>query len=106
MPIYRLRYTFDCGSGICLWSANENARSRFGYAVSLTELNLPTDLICQGHDLIARYDSFFDWDDPVAPTTKGQAERAAFQVAAAAFLSLLRQALGANFLIFDGVEIP
>ena len=30
MPTYKLKYMFDWGSGVCLWSSNDKAKEKFG----------------------------------------------------------------------------
>jgi hypothetical protein len=45
MPRYIFRYFFGPGSGICLWSANDEARDRFDYPVQLTDLGLSENLL-------------------------------------------------------------
>jgi hypothetical protein len=68
MAIYELRYFFDYGSGICLWSSNEVANKRFGYPVELEDLGLPSDVENLAIDLLRRFDMSFNWDDPLGPS--------------------------------------
>lgn len=37
-PKYRLRFFFDTGSGVCLWTANDAAREIYDYPVSMEAL--------------------------------------------------------------------
>ncbi len=30
MPNYKIKYMFDWGSGVCLWSSNDEAKEKFG----------------------------------------------------------------------------
>ena len=42
---YKLKFMFDWGSGVCLWSDNESAREKFGdYPVFCSDLPVSKDL--------------------------------------------------------------
>jgi hypothetical protein len=41
MATYHLRYFFDPGAGICLWSSNDAARQKFDYPVDARDLPVP-----------------------------------------------------------------
>lgn len=43
--MYKLRYFFDFGSGICLWAANDAARDHFGYPVDSSKLPITSTLM-------------------------------------------------------------
>lgn len=43
--MYRLRYFFDFGSGICLWAANDAARDDFDYPVHSSKLPITSTLM-------------------------------------------------------------
>ena len=101
MENYRLRYFFDPGSGICLWSENEAARGRFGYPVELGDLELTSALKKRAEELMARFDKSTDWADPSGPSPWSDVERARFQADAASLLRSLQQCLGASFEIRD-----
>jgi len=100
-PRYILRFVFDAGSGVCFWSANDAARSRFGYPVALSSLPLPDELVRAGEELIARYDESFDWDAPAGPGPWTQADRDDFDRRARAFLAAARQASGPEYELRD-----
>jgi len=100
--VYRLRFFFDYGSGVCLWTANDAARERFGdYPVLLADLPLPAETVRDGEDLLTWYDTSLDWDDPAGPSPWGDDEFAAFRAAARAFLTRLRDELGEAFEVVD-----
>jgi hypothetical protein len=100
-PRYQLRYFFDSGSGVCLWSSNAAARERFGYAVEADQLGLSTKLCRQHAHMCAWFDTSVDWDDPAGPSpwTLEEAER--FDDASTSMLRDLRQELGSEFAIAD-----
>jgi len=64
MEIYKLRFSFDPRSGICLWSENELARDRFGYPVELDSLEIAPSVKKMAEELIERFDTSLDWSDP------------------------------------------
>jgi hypothetical protein len=100
MARYVLRYFFDPGSGICLWSANDEARKRFDYPVQLTELGLSENLLRQAIYVMAWHDTSLDWSNP-PNSSWPDSERIRFQQASKNLLAMLREALGPKFEIRD-----
>ena len=98
---YRLRFYFDTGSNICLWSDNDAARERFDYPVELRELPLPQTIRLRGYFLIAWFDTFMDWDNAPEPSRWWPREGAAFNLASQELLTLLREHLGPDFELVD-----
>lgn len=86
MEIYKLRFSFDAGSGICLWSENELARDRLGYPVELDSLEVAPSVKKLAEDLIARFDTSLDWNDPAGPSPWSDVEREHFRADAAGLL--------------------
>jgi len=101
MENYRLRYFFDPGSGICLWSENEAASGRFGYPVELKDLAITSAVKRQAEELIARFDTSIDWANPSGPSPWSDVEQDRFQEDAARLLRALQECLGASFEIRD-----
>ena len=97
MQRYEFRYFFDPGSGTCLWSANAMAREKFGYAVELDFLDLPSDVVSRASEVLNIFDSSIDWHDPTANSPWPQTQRDQFIVAADELLDSLREALGPDF---------
>ncbi|BAZ43165.1 hypothetical protein NIES4102_01630 [Chondrocystis sp. NIES-4102] len=62
--VLRLRYYFDAGSGICLWSADEFTSKKLGYAVELDDLPLSSNTSKWLIYLIAWFDTSIDWTYP------------------------------------------
>src|SRR5262245_2289531 len=104
--LYRLRFFFDPGSGICLWCDNDAAREQFGYPVSLLDLPLPESVRRRGYFVIAWYDTFADWDSSPEPLKWRQREWGAFLCAAQELLALLRARLGGDFELVDESALP
>src|SRR3712207_869992 len=101
MAIYRLRFFFDAGAGVCLWADNYEARESFGDAVSAEDLPLSPETEARVERLIAWYDESVDWDDPAGPWPWTDDEQARFEAEARAVLTLLRAELGAEYEIVD-----
>ena len=63
MP-YSLKYSFECGSAVCLWSNNKKAEEKFGLAVDLTQLPISENTKRWLYHLISWYDTSVNWDNP------------------------------------------
>ena len=99
--IYRLRFFFDAGSGVCLWSANPAARVRFGYPVVLGDLPLAERTRETGRRLIERYDTSLDRSYPPDRSPWSEAESLGFDMAARDWLTNIKQELGRDFQVVD-----
>jgi hypothetical protein len=95
-----LRYLFDAGSGVCLWSGDEATREWYGLAVSPEQLPLAKATRREVERLVSGYDTALDWDDPAGPTPWSAEECADFNAAARVLLARLRAELDA-FTIVD-----
>lgn len=63
--IYKLKFMFDWGSGVCLWSANKAAKDKFGdYPIDTSELPISQRLKEKLDQLIEMHDEALNWDDP------------------------------------------
>lgn len=101
MELYILRYFFSAGSGVCLWSANESAREKYGYPIDMGTLTLPPLVAWRAAELIERFDTSMDWDYPSRPSPWSKAEYDEFQMASAELLQALRDCLGKTVEIRD-----
>lgn len=101
---YLIRFSFDLGSGVCLWAKNEEARERFGYAIDHWELPLSENTKRWLHHLIAWFDTSLDWDSP--PDNQwSQEELERFRLAAKKGIKLLRQELSsAQYEFIEGTH--
>lgn len=62
---YRLKFMYDWGSGVCLWSANQNSYEKFGcYRVFTSQLSISDELKEKLDYLIEKHDEALDWDYP------------------------------------------
>lgn len=108
----RLRFSFDAGSGVCLWAMDEEAKARFGYPVEAAMLNVPDHLRDEIEQLVADYDDTFPWDDPASGQAVASSDRLiegfdedpAFATRVKALLPQLRAALGSSFEIESEYE--
>lgn len=65
MAKYKLKFLFDWGSGVCLWSANQETEEMFGdYPVDSSKLHISSELMKSIDHLIDIHDDALDWDDP------------------------------------------
>ena len=101
MPTYRLRFFFDPGSAICLWSGNDAARDRFGYPVDARSLSLSENTWRRVAYVCSWYDTSIDWHCPPDQSPWNEAERERFNCEAQQLLALLREQLGPEFEILD-----
>ena len=96
-PKYRLRFFFDVWAGDCLWSDNDAALERFGYPVTLDDLELSGDTLRSGTMLIERLQANVMRESLGYGTVPDEQ----FDSDASAFLAALRQELGADFEVVD-----
>lgn len=101
IEVYKLRFLFGPGSGICLWSENELARDRFGYPVELDSLEIAPSVKKVAEELIMRFDTSLDWNDPAGPSLWASVEHEHFLADAAGLLRSLQECLGPDFEIRD-----
>jgi len=66
MPNYKIKYMFDWGSGVCLWSCNKEAKEKFGdYPIEeMEKLPVSAELRRELEYLITEHDKALNWDDP------------------------------------------
>jgi hypothetical protein len=106
MARYVFRYFFDPGSGICLWSANDEARERFDYPVQLSDLGLSENLLRQAIYVMTWHDTSLDWSHPPNPLPWSDSERIRFHQVSENLLAMLREQLGPEFEIRDESSLP
>ena len=60
-----LKYMFDWGSGVCVWTTNDAGKERFkDYPVETSLLPISEELKNHLEHLISWYDEALDWDNP------------------------------------------
>lgn len=91
---YLLRYSFDPGSGVCLWAGDDASRERFDYAVEHWELPLSENAKRFLQHLVAWFDTSIDWSSPGDTDDYWSSdELARFKEASAKGLRILREEL-------------
>lgn len=91
---YEFRYYFDPGSGVCLWSENDEAKNLHGYPVEHWELPLSENTKRYIQYLIAWFDTSIDWSYPSDSDDYWSAEETAnFKEASKKGLSMLKAEL-------------
>lgn len=65
MAKYKIRFMFEWGSGVCLWSMNEAAALLFeDYPIETDRLPISDGLKEELDRLIDKHVEAWDWDDP------------------------------------------
>lgn len=67
MAKYILNYWFEHG-GICLWSANDNSRSKYDYPIDNDKLPILKELIDELYALEGEYQGYLNWSYPPDPS--------------------------------------
>ncbi len=88
-----IRYFFDAGSGVCLWSGDDATNARHGFAIDAADLPLSAYTQRWLQHLIAWYDTSLNWDDPAGDSLWSAEEQARFQQAAQEGVTRLRHEL-------------
>ena len=69
---------FDWGSGVCIWSVNDEANKKYGYPVSSESLPVTQELIDELNALIEKHDEALDWNCPQNGLVWDKAEQMKF----------------------------
>ena len=65
MAQYKLKFMFDWGSGVCVWSADLATEEHLGsYPIETSHLPISRELVNLLNELIILYDTALNWDDP------------------------------------------
>jgi hypothetical protein len=100
MSVNRARFFHDWRAG-WLWASDEATRGRFGYAIDLSELGLPPDVVAEGARLGSWLDTALNWDSPPDPGPWREEECRRFNACARVFFERLSAALGSGWEIVD-----
>ncbi|MDP9315662.1 MAG: hypothetical protein M3R24_33175 [Chloroflexota bacterium] len=101
MAVYRLRFFFDYGAGVCFWAADEATRQQFNYPVETDQLPLSSGLQATVEQLIMDYDQSLNWNDPGGPSLWTQDEWQRFDKRVEQMLEAVRAELAEQFEIVD-----
>ena len=103
---YELKYYFECGSGVCLWSRNSKAEDTFGLAVDHYKLPISGNTKVWLSYLIAWYDTSLDWDN--APNTGAhweQSEDEFYKAVNMGFKKLYSDLAGQGFIVKNSMKL-
>lgn len=106
MERYEMKYMFDWGGGICVWSVNKKAVEDYDYPVSLERLPISDDLKAYLEKLMDRYDEALNWDDPAGDLLWNEEEKEQFrQEATIGYERMRRELPESEYLIHFEVLI-
>ena len=91
-----LRFFFDAGSGVVLWSE--------GYPADLELLPIDADLAGELERLTGLYDTSLNWNSPMDPGPWREAECVSFDLAVRQALTRLRDQLGAEWQVDEHLD--
>lgn len=103
MSQYIIRFWFEHG-GICLWSINDKAKARFGYAINNCDLPITKDLINELDNLEMLYIGYLDWEYPPNPSPWTAQEKADFRARADIAYEKLINELGEKFVVINDLQ--
>ena len=79
MGKYEVKFMFDWGSGVCVWSTNAAAKTKFNaYPIKTADLPISQELANLLNKLIIQHDTALNWDDPGAGLLWNTAQQTAF----------------------------
>ena len=98
---YKVRFFFDYGANVCLWSADNYTDAAFGYPVDHQVLPLSPPTIATINDMLTWYDTSLNWEYPPDPGPWRQDECERFNQATSALLAAIQTELGERFEVFN-----
>ena len=100
MSKYRIKFMFDWGSGVCLWSTNDAAQEMFqDYPIDTDKLPVSQELKDNLEELIARHDEALDWNNPAGDLLWNEKQTEIFLAEATNAYNELCFELGDDFVI-------
>lgn len=101
MSRYKLKFMYDWGSGVCVWSDNAAAKEKFkDYPVNTAALPITRELAALLEELNSRHDTALNWDDPGGELLWDRAKQEAFTEEAKAAYRRLCAELGPDYEVF------
>ena len=100
MAQYELKFMYDWGSGVCVWSANAAAKKHFGdYPINTASLPISKELVDVLDNLIAQYDTALNWNNPGGALLWDKTQQAKFEEDARSAYKQLCIELGAEYKV-------
>lgn len=98
MATYAMKFMFDWGSGVCLWSTNQANKTKFnGYPILTSDLPISDKLKNELEYLIELHEEALDWDEPNSVLLWNENQVDEFLKAAQRAYSSLCKELGADY---------
>jgi hypothetical protein len=98
MAKYTLKYIFDWGSSVCLWSADQETEDYFkDYPIDHTKLPISDELKKELDHLILWHDEALDWSNPGGALLWDEKQIGIFIEAAEKCYYRLCEELGSDF---------
>ena len=100
MATYKLKFMFDWGSGVCLWSANQAARIKFNdYPIFASNLPVSNKMKNELECLIELHDEALNWNEPNSDLLWNETQIDEFLKAAQRAYDHLCEELGSDYEI-------
>jgi len=97
---YKLKFMYDWGSGVCVWSANTAAKKQFGtYPIETAKLPISQELVNWLNKLIAQHDTALNWDDPGGALLWDKMQQAIFEEESKSAYKQLCIELGSDYKV-------
>lgn len=103
MSKYQLRFWFEHG-GFCIWSINDKAKEKYGYAVRNDALPISEDLVKEIDALENEYATYLDWNCPQNPSPWTKEHKTDFFYKATIVYQKLQKELGSDFEVTNEVS--
>lgn len=99
MAVYEMKYMYDWGSGVCLWSTNDNAREKYGYPVFADDLPVSDELKDEIRYMTDKHDEALNWHCPNDDLLWNDEQTAAFKQEARKLYNRICLELGGDYYI-------
>jgi hypothetical protein len=100
---YYLRFWFEHG-GFCIWSINNQANEKYGYAINNKSLPISKDLLKEIDNLEEEYATYLNWNCPQNPSQWTKEQKTDFYDKANKVYLKLKEELGSDYEIVNEVS--
>lgn len=95
-----LKFMYDWGSGVCVWSADAAAKKQFGtYPIETAKLPISQELVNLLNKLIAQHDTALNRDDPGGALLWDKMQQAIFEEESKSAYKQLCIELGSDYKV-------
>jgi len=103
--MFRIRFFFDAGSGICFWAGNEAARQKYDYPIEASTLPMSENLWREAVYICAWYDTSIDWEYPPDDSPWSSSERNIFNRKVRDFFARVQAELGSEYELVNESKV-